>query len=222
MQGSIQQNEESRRMEARNHPTRRQVARALALAVAGGQQWVPILSAEEASTPATREVPMTDTTTSFHVVEHDDAEALWELGLLAFIKGDSDRTANTFCLVEFVEGPDFATPLHVHHTQDEVFYVLEGTMHGVCDDVEWFAHKGAYVWLPKGSIHGWAVYGGVPARTLAITMPGGFDKFVRETGEPAREMTLPPASVEVDPDLITSIAEKYDMTILGPPVNYLN
>jgi quercetin dioxygenase-like cupin family protein len=125
-------------------------------------------------------------------------------------------------MVEFLQGAGFATPLHTHHVADEIFYVLEGTMHGVCDDVEWFAHKGAFVWLPKGSVHGWAVYGDEPVRSLAICLPGNFDKFVRETGEPAQALTLPPASIEIDPELITAVAERYDMTILGPPVNHLN
>lgn len=165
---------------------------------------------------------MTETTAAFHVVEHDAAEALWELGILGFIKGDSHRTANTFCMVEFLQGVGFATPLHVHHTQDEIFYVLDGTMHGVCDDAEWFAHKGAFVWLPKGSVHGWAVYGDAQVRSLAMTLPGGFDGFVRETGEPAQSLTLPPASIEIDPEHIAVVAEKYEMSILGPPVNYLN
>lgn len=165
---------------------------------------------------------MTDVATQFHVVEHDDAEALWELGTLALIKGDSDRTANRLCMVEFLQGVGFATPLHTHFVADEVFYVLEGTMHGVCDDVEWFAHPGAFVWLPKGSVHGWAVYGDTQVRSLALCLPGNFDKFVRETGETAKTMTLPPASVEINPELVAAVAEKYDCAILGPPVNYLN
>jgi mannose-6-phosphate isomerase-like protein (cupin superfamily) len=209
-------------MESRHGPTRRQVAGALALAIAGGHRWGQIVSAGEASTPVPEEAPMSEPTTAFHVVEHEDAEALWELGILAFVKGDSDRTANTFCMVEFLQGVGFATPLHVHHTQDEIFYVLEGTMHGVCDDVEWFAHKGAFVWLPKGSVHGWAVYGDAQVRSLAMTLPGGFDTFVRETGEPATASTLPPASIEIDPAHIAAVAEKYGMSILGPPVNHLN
>jgi mannose-6-phosphate isomerase-like protein (cupin superfamily) len=166
---------------------------------------------------------MSETTaTEFHVVEHDDAEALWELGTLAFIKGDSDRTLNRFCMVEFHQGVGFATPLHVHYETDEIFYVLEGTMHGLCDDVEWFAHEGAFVWLPKRLTHGWAVYGDDPVRSLAMTVPGSFDKFVRETGEPAPSLSLPPASIEINPELVAAVALKYDCEILGPPVNHLN
>jgi hypothetical protein len=33
---------------------------------------------------------------------------------------------------------------------------------------------------------------------------------------------LPPASIEIDTELIATVAEKYDFAILGPPVNYLN
>ena len=209
-------------MESRHHPTRRQVAGALALAVAVGQRWDPIGMANEASTPVSGEASMSEATTTFHVVEHDDAEAVWALGTLAFIKSDSTTTDNRFCMVEFLQGVGFATPLHVHHAQDEIFYVLEGTMHGVCDDVEWFAYQGATVWLPQGSVHGWAVYGDAQVRSLAMTVPGNFDQFIREAGEPAQELTLPPATLEINPEHVAAVAEKYGNSILGPPVNYLN
>ena len=95
-------------------------------------------------------------------------------------------------------------------------------MHGVCDDMEWYAPQGAYVWLPKGSVHGWAVYGDAQVRSLAMTVPGSFDKFVRETGVPAEARVLPPESAMIDPDIIVEVARKYDCEILGPPVNHLN
>jgi mannose-6-phosphate isomerase-like protein (cupin superfamily) len=209
-------------METRHRSTRRQLTGALAVTAIGGYRWAQTASAGGVATPVVEEQPMTETITPFHVVEHDAAETVWMLGTLAHILGDSDQTANAFCMVEFLQGVGFATPLHTHHTADEVFYVLEGTMHGVCDDEEWFAHQGALVWLPKKSVHGWAVFGDAQVRSLAMCLPGGFDKFVQEAGEPAQALTLPPATIEINPERIAELAEKYGQSILGPPVNYLN
>jgi hypothetical protein len=83
---------------------RRQIAGALALAAAGGHRWVQFVSAGEASTPVSGETPTNQPATAFHVVGHDDAEAVWVLGTLAFIKSDSTTTDNRFRMVDFLQG----------------------------------------------------------------------------------------------------------------------
>jgi quercetin dioxygenase-like cupin family protein len=165
---------------------------------------------------------VTATKTEFHVVERKNAEVYWELDTLARILGDGDRTGGAFCMVEFLQAPGFATPLHAHHETDEIFYVIDGTMHGICDGREWFAHEGAFVWLPKGSVHGWAVYGDAGVRSLAMTVPAGFDKFVRETGTEPATLTTPPKEAIVSSELAMAVGRKYDIEILGPPVHELN
>lgn len=55
-----------------------------------------------------------------------------------------------------------------------------------------------------------------------MTVLGSLDKFARETGEPAQAMILPPAPIEIDTELVITVAEKYACAIPGPPVNYLN
>lgn len=147
------------------------------------------------------------------------AEAIWFLGTLALIKGVGSQTGGTLATVEFLHPPDFATPLHVHHTADEAFYVLAGAMRGVCGDQEWRATQGSFVWLPRGVPHGYAVDGDEPLRTLAIAMPAGFDRFVVEAGEPARERTLPPPAAP-DIEKLVAVGTKYGIENVGPPVQF--
>jgi hypothetical protein len=121
--------------------------------------------------------------------------------------------------VEFLHPPGFATVLHVYHTADEAFYVLAGAMQGVCGEQEWRGTTGSFVWLPRGIPHGYAVDGEETLRTLAIALPAGFDRFVVEGGEPARERTLPPPGA---PDLakLEAAGAKYGIETLGPPVRF--
>jgi hypothetical protein len=121
--------------------------------------------------------------------------------------------------VEFIHPPDFATALHVHHTADEAFYVLAGSLRGVCGDREWQATTGAFVWLPLGIPHGYAAVGNETLRTLAFTVPAGFDRFVVEAGEPAQERTLPPPA---PPDIakLDAAGAKYGIETVGPPVQF--
>jgi mannose-6-phosphate isomerase-like protein (cupin superfamily) len=147
------------------------------------------------------------------------AEAIWFLGCLALIKGANDRTGGALATVEFLHPPGFATPLHVHHTADEAFYVLSGSMRGICGDREWRASTGTFVWLPRGIPHGYAVDGTEPLRTLAFSLPAGFDRFVVEAGEPALTRTLPPPAEPDIPKLI-AVGLKYGIENLGPPIQF--
>ena len=156
-----------------------------------------------------------------HASEHyalaeGDAEATWFLGTLATIKADGARTGGTVGLVGFTHPPGFATPRHVHHAEDEAFYVLAGTMRGYCGDRAWRATTGSFVWLPRGVPHGYAVEGEEPLRTLALSFPAGFERFVAEAGEPAPTRTLPPPGAP-DVEKLLATATKYGQEILGPP-----
>lgn len=155
-------------------------------------------------------------TSEHYALAEGDAEALWFLGTLATIKADGARTGGALGLVEFTHPPGFATPRHIHHTEDEAFYVLAGAMRGYCGDRTWRATPGSFVWLPRGVPHGYAVDGDEPLRTLAISLPAGFEQFVAAAGEPTRERTLPPPSPP-DVEKLHAAATRYGQEILGPP-----
>lgn len=155
--------------------------------------------------------------TTHSVLANDDVEAVWFVGCLALIKGVGGQTGGALATVEFLHPPGFATVLHVHHTADEAFYVLAGQMRGVCGEREWQATTGGFVWLPRGVPDGYAVDGDEPLRTLAITLPAGFDRFVVEAGEPALERKLPPPA-PLDIEKLNAAGAKYGIETLGPPV----
>jgi quercetin dioxygenase-like cupin family protein len=149
------------------------------------------------------------------VIAEDEAEAIWFLGTLDTVKASADRTGGALSVVEFTHPPGFATPPHVHRETDEGFYVLEGAMRGSCGDRTWRAGPGSFVWLPRGVPHSYAVEGEETLRSLAITLPAGFERFVAEAGEPARERTLPPPG---EPDIggLDAAAAKVGIEHLGP------
>jgi mannose-6-phosphate isomerase-like protein (cupin superfamily) len=112
--------------------------------------------------------------------------------------------------------PSFATPRHVHHGEDEAFYVLEGSLVGFCGDTKWAAAAGSLVWLPKDVPHGYATTADGVTRSLAITLPAGFERFVAEVGEAAPSRTLPPPS-EPDIQRLMAASVRHQVEILGPP-----
>jgi quercetin dioxygenase-like cupin family protein len=157
-------------------------------------------------------------TSSHFAIADDEAEAFWFLGNLATVIASGESTGGVLSLVEFLAPPGFATPRHVHHAEDEAFYVLEGSLAGICGDTKWEAVAGSFVWLPKDLPHGYANTADGPTRSLTLTLPAGFEEFVRKIGEPAPSRTLPPPSSE-EPDIERLMAASADRKseILGPP-----
>jgi len=155
---------------------------------------------------------------SHFAIAEEETEASWFLGNLATVKAGGDMTGGALAVVEFLAPPGFATPRHVHHAEDEAFYVLEGSLAGFCGDKKWEAVVGSFVWLPKDVPHGYANTADGATRSLTITLPSGFEEFVREIGEPAPSRTLPPPPSE-EPDIqrLLAAAARHQSEILGPP-----
>jgi mannose-6-phosphate isomerase-like protein (cupin superfamily) len=56
------------------------------------------------------------------------AQPLWFIDSLARVHIDGEQTAEAYCLTELAGRRDAMPPLHVHHRDDETFYVLEGEL----------------------------------------------------------------------------------------------
>lgn len=124
--------------------------------------------------------------------------ARWWFGALAVIKAAAADTGGQLTIVEVTEQPNAEAPLHVHHREDEAFYVLEGsvTIHVGEEVVE--AGLGDCAFGPRDVPHRYTV-GPNGCRMLLICTPGGFEQLVIGMSQPAGALTLPPASDE-EPD----------------------
>ena len=153
--------------------------------------------------------------------EPGEGEARWWFGGLATIKATKEQTGGRYTLVEILAPDGFASPLHVHHTEDEAFWILEGEMTFYVGDQTIKAHPaGSFLFGPKEVPHAFKVDSG-PARLLFVLSPGGFEGLVRDMGEPAKELSIPPAPEappdEAEMERMAAIAARYGNEILGPP-----
>jgi mannose-6-phosphate isomerase-like protein (cupin superfamily) len=149
---------------------------------------------------------------------HRDGEgdALWFLGSLATVKAGGAQTGGRLAVVEFLNPPGFAPPLHRHLREDEAFYVLSGTAEFHCAGQVLAAGPGDFVLLPVDRPHTFVVGPDEPLRALQITTPGGFEEFAAEVGAPAAERRLPEPG-PVDPAALGHAAARHAVEILGPP-----
>jgi quercetin dioxygenase-like cupin family protein len=133
------------------------------------------------------------------------------------IKAGADATGGTLTVMEQVMPPGFAAPPHVHHAEDEPWYVLEGRVRFFCQDQVFEAEPGAFVFLPKDIVHSFRVDESAAARMLLMGVPGGVERFFAAAGEPALERTIPPAPGPAELDRVRSLARDYGIDILGGP-----
>lgn len=110
-------------------------------------------------------------------------------------------------IVEVSEAPGAEVPLHVHHREDEAFWILEGSVTVHVGDAVIEASAGDYAFGPRDIPHRYTA-GPEGCRMLFIRTPGGFENLVREMSQPAAARTLPPPSDEaLDFERIAAIAK---------------
>jgi hypothetical protein len=107
--------------------------------------------------------------------------------------------------------------LHVHHREDEAFWLLEGELTVRCGARTFTAEPGSFTFLPRGVPHSFVVEGDRPARLLSICAPGGFERYFAAAGRPAEHDGLPP---QAPPDvaLLRRVGEDFGLEIVGPPL----
>jgi quercetin dioxygenase-like cupin family protein len=141
-------------------------------------------------------------------------EARWWFAGLAEIKAAAEDTGGLLTIVEVTEPPGAEAPLHVHHREDEGFWILEGEVTLYVGDERIEASAGDFALGPRDIPHRYTV-GPSGCRMLFICTPGGFEGLVREMSVPAETRTLPPASdEEPDMEMVATVAQKYGAELL--------
>jgi quercetin dioxygenase-like cupin family protein len=150
-------------------------------------------------------------------MQQGEGEARWFLGALATIKSSGETTGGRVAVTENWAPRGHGSPLHVHHNEDEWFYVLSGELTFWVDGQVITATDGSFVYGPRNVPHTFTVTS-EEARFLLVIEPAGFENFLRALSEPAESLTLPPASVEPPAmDAMMAAAAEYGLEILGPP-----
>ncbi|SRR6266571_2013669 len=144
-----------------------------------------------------------------------EGEAYWFVGALIQVKGATAETEGQLAMLDQTMPPGYVVPRHIHHREDEAWYLLEGSMTFFCGEHAIEALKGSWIFAPRGIAHTFKV-GADGARALTLSFPSGFADFVAEMGEPAPTLTLP-APGPVDEKRLAEVAARHGIEIIGPP-----
>ena len=119
-------------------------------------------------------------------------------------------------VIEILAPADFGPPLHIHHEEDEIIQVLEGTVRVACGDQLHTLGVGGFAFLPRGVPHAFWVEDG-PARMLNVFTPGGVEAMFVDSGVPADAQRLPePGTVQAG--AMEPYQERHRVEMVGPPI----
>ncbi|HXF56431.1 MAG TPA: quercetin 2,3-dioxygenase [Actinomycetota bacterium] len=154
-------------------------------------------------------------TTAF-LVDAERGQALWSINTLTRVLAGADSTEGAMGVWEWRGTSAGNPPLHVHHREDEAFYLLEGRITFEVGEERLHASAGDFVFAPRDLPHRFAVES-AEARMLVLVTPGGFERFFAAVGRPAESSGLPPLE-RPDPEALARAAAPYGVDILGPPI----
>jgi quercetin dioxygenase-like cupin family protein len=125
------------------------------------------------------------------------------LGVVFKLRGE--QTGGGLAIVEHPVEPGIVVEPHLHRHEDELSYVLEGTVWVRVGAEEIEAAAGSYVWKPRNVLHTFWNTGPEPARILEVITPAGFERFFAELGA---ELAQPDGPNE---DAIEEMCDRYGL-----------
>ena len=146
----------------------------------------------------------------------EEGQSVWSLGGRFTLKVAGADAEGRFALVEALAYQTTEPPVHIHHNEDEAWYVLDGHMTFYVEDEVLEAPSGAFVFAPRGLPHTFTV-DVEPTRVLVFASPAGFEHFALELGEPATSDEPPAGLVVPSPEVLGPVGERYGIEIVGPP-----
>jgi quercetin dioxygenase-like cupin family protein len=144
-----------------------------------------------------------------------EGERMWFAGGGVFTwKATATETGGAFLLFEDHMTRGKTTPMHLHPTEDEAIYMLDGEILVHIEGREHRVGPGGLFFAPRGVPHAFMVTSET-AHVLALQTPGTGEAFYRDAGEPAEADT---DASRTDFDRLREVAERSKhIQLLGPP-----
>jgi quercetin dioxygenase-like cupin family protein len=146
-------------------------------------------------------------------IHREQTEERSFFGSRTWFLANEAQTGGALGLIEHIVPPGAGSPWHIHHSEDESFYIVEGEILFIAGEEQEHitAGAGSFVFGPRDIPHGFANVSDRPARMLLQVTPGGFEQFAATLSEPADSPGGPP-----DMGKVMAEAAKYNIEILGP------
>jgi len=146
----------------------------------------------------------------------DEGRSLHLSGDTYTFKALGEDTGGSLVLLEARVPPLGGPPPHIHHAEDEFFWLLEGELEFLTNGRTFTANAGSFVYVPKGTTHCFKNMGTQTTRMLAAFTPAGIEGMFFEVGRPATEGSSPAPPDQEEIEKLLAAAPRYDVEILPP------
>lgn len=143
------------------------------------------------------------------------ADVWWKSGRVT-VKAGGAEESHAFSQIEVDDPRGTGPPLHLHHNEDETFYVLEGEVTFLVGDERSDLAAGDYLFGPRGIAHAYVVRS-KRARMLVTASPGGIEQVFVNLGVPVTGPE-PPADAVMPMAEAARLFAASGAEILGPPL----
>jgi quercetin dioxygenase-like cupin family protein len=162
---------------------------------------------------------MTETITRpYRVASGEGIDNVWWKSGRVTVKAGGAETGHAFSQIETDDPRGSGPPLHLHHNEDETFYVVEGEITVRVGDERIDLTAGDYLFAPRGIAHAYVVRS-ERARMLVTASPGGVEQFFVSQGIPVTGSEPPTDAVAPPMDEMVRLFAEYGCEILGPPLS---
>jgi quercetin dioxygenase-like cupin family protein len=153
----------------------------------------------------------------FHRPSNTDVVYWGPRDSITFLATGKD-TNGAYTQFEVAVLPGGGPPPHIHHREDETFYVVEGNLEIRLGEVNLLAQPGDYLRVPRDTVHAFRNVGEHLARMLLTMVPAGFEGYFMEVYQPVADLTAPPPEPPADLlDRMIQAAPPYGLEFVPPP-----
>jgi mannose-6-phosphate isomerase-like protein (cupin superfamily) len=162
---------------------------------------------------------MTETTTNpYRLAAGEGIDAVWWKSGRITVKTSGAETGGAFSQIETDDPHGTGPPLHLHHNEDETFYVLEGEVTVVVGDERLDLSAGDFCFGPREIAHAYVVRS-ERARMLVTASPAGIEQAFVSLGVPVTGSEPPTDPVMPPMDELVRLFAGYGCEVLGPPLS---
>jgi quercetin dioxygenase-like cupin family protein len=174
--------------------------------------------ADTSSTWKEREAMSETTISPYRIAADEGIDNVWWKAGRVTVKAGAAQTGRDFAQIETDDPYDSGPPRHVHHNEDETFYILDGEVTAIVGDERFDLTTGDYLFAPRGIPHSYVVRSDRARMFVTLSPSGAEELFVSlgvtvEGAEPPTEVVMPPM------DELVRLFADYGVEILGPPLS---
>jgi quercetin dioxygenase-like cupin family protein len=151
-----------------------------------------------------------------------DTSMFYMGSLMSFLVKGAD-TAGRFAVMELQAQPGSEPPPHVHHWENELFYVLDGVMELYVGNEVLTVGPGELALAPQDKPHAFYIRSPQIRMLILVQATGaqavGLDSYFSRMARPAEHMQIPTNAVTYqtdDPAHATAVAAAHGLCILTP------